>query len=166
MLGISQTCGQHFLTSQARVMEVGLAQFGRDRLDLGQVDLGEGDSNTQLKPKTRKLIREQLCCLLDKLTDYKIIKIHPCPHVLSYECVIYDILLYSIFSIPFSPTLPSRPRWSSSRHVHIWEDLPWWIISHQKIGNFFPSFCLHWGLFNHIWSLFVISSEPIGRSES
>ena len=44
-------------------------------------------------------------------------------------------------------------------------DLPWW-LSHPKIGNFSPSLCPHCGLFNHIWSLLVISSEPTGRSES
>ena len=52
--------------------------------------------------------------------------------------------------------------WHWSR---IWEELPWW-LSHQKFGNFLPSLCPHWGLFNHIWSLLVISSESIGRSES
>ena len=52
-----------------------------------------------------------------------------------------------------------------SPYSHLWEDLPWW-LSHQKIGNFCPSFSLHWGLFNHIWSLLGISSEPRGRSES
>ena len=48
---------------------------------------------------------------------------------------------------------------------HIWEDLPWW-LSTQKIGNFCPSLCPLCGLFNNIWSLLMISSEPIGRSES
>ena len=48
--------------------------------------------------------------------------------------------------------------------AHIWEDLPWW-LSHKK-WEFSPSLCPHLGLFNHIWSLLVISSEPIGRSES
>ena len=40
---------------------------------------------------------------------------------------------------------------------HIWEDSPWW-LSHQKIGNFCPSLCPHCALFNHIWSLLMISS--------
>ena len=40
----------------------------------------------------------------------------------------------------------------------IWENLPQW-LSPQKIGNFCSSLCPYWGLFNHIWSLLVISSE-------
>ena len=49
--------------------------------------------------------------------------------------------------------------------IYIWEDLPW-RLSHQKFGNYPPSLGQHWGLFNHIWSLLVLSSDPIGRSES
>ena len=39
------------------------------------------------------------------------------------------------------------------------------VISPKKF-NFSPSLCPHWGLFNHMLSLLVISSEPIGRSKS
>ena len=53
----------------------------------------------------------------------------------------------------------------NGKSVDIWEDLPWW-LSHQKIQNISPSLCPHLGLFNNIWSLLVISSEPIGRSQS
>ena len=35
----------------------------------------------------------------------------------------------------------------------IWEDLPWW-LSHQKVGNFCLALCPHFGLLNHIFSLF------------
>ena len=49
--------------------------------------------------------------------------------------------------------------------TNIWGDLPWW-LSHQKIENFSPSLCPHWGFFNHSWSRLVISSKPIGRSKS
>ena len=52
-----------------------------------------------------------------------------------------------------------------SMDVYIWEDVPWW-LSHQKSGNFCPSLCPHCWLFNHIWSLLINSSEPIGRDKS
>ena len=44
----------------------------------------------------------------------------------------------------------------------ILEDSPWWLF-HQQIGNCCPSLCPHCGLFQHIWSLFIIWFEPIGR---
>ena len=61
----------------------------------------------------------------------------------------------------FLPNWPTGPIRSSSRDVcpYIW-------LSHQKIGNFSHSLSPHWGLFNHIWSVSVISSEPIDISES
>ena len=40
------------------------------------------------------------------------------------------------------------------------------MVISPKFGNFSPPLCPHWGLFNHIRSLLVLSSEPIGRSES
>ena len=52
-----------------------------------------------------------------------------------------------------------------NKNIFIWEDLPS-LLSHQKFGNFPPSLLPHWGLFNHIWSLLVISSESLDRSES
>ena len=48
---------------------------------------------------------------------------------------------------------------------NIWEDSPWW-LSHQIVRNFCPSLCPHCGVFNHIWSILILSSEPIGRGKS
>ena len=40
------------------------------------------------------------------------------------------------------------------------------MVISPTIGNCCPSLCPHYGLFNHIWSLLMISSEPLGRGKS
>ena len=40
------------------------------------------------------------------------------------------------------------------------------MVISPKNWNFGPYLCPHWGLFNYIQSILMISSEPIGRKKS